>query len=196
MSDGLTALREIGESFLLSALEPEPIRFKAMDKAGASLVCAAIRRADGYKLARFRSPLNRNAFLLGCLDYTENRPEEHLIVGYGYRHGSTTKINSLHYAIGGTSSVGIPTVIAHAMLQYYEQDGVNELIIFHNHPGNLIRSLVNFPPLASSADRATLEQCSLNINYAIRQMLGGGRVLFYLGENGLVKRYILPRLIP
>lgn len=34
-------------------------------------VCAILRACDG-KLARFRGQVNRNAFLLGCLAYTEN----------------------------------------------------------------------------------------------------------------------------
>jgi hypothetical protein len=35
--------------------------------------------------------VNRNALLIGCLEYADDKPEEHLIIGYGFRHGSTTK---------------------------------------------------------------------------------------------------------
>jgi hypothetical protein len=43
--------------------------------------------------------LRDSSFLIGCLEYAYNKPEEHLIIGYGFRHGSTTKIESLHHII-------------------------------------------------------------------------------------------------
>jgi hypothetical protein len=67
-----------------------------------------ILRAHHGRLTRFRSDVNRNAFLLGCGACADNMPEEHLIIGYGVRHGSTTKVEILHHVIGGARSVRLP----------------------------------------------------------------------------------------
>jgi hypothetical protein len=63
--------------------------------------------------------VNRNAFLIGCLEYADDKPEEHLLIGYGFRHGSTTKVESLHHIIGQTGSVHLPDAVAHAMWDFY-----------------------------------------------------------------------------
>lgn len=78
-------LSEIVESALLGLLEPAPLRFTAQHEADVPRVRGAIRRAVDGKLARLREPVNRNAFLLSCLDYSESEPLEHLLVGYGFR---------------------------------------------------------------------------------------------------------------
>jgi hypothetical protein len=41
--------------------------------------------------------------LFACLHYTEGRQKEHLIVGDGIRHGSTTEVTALHQVIGSAS---------------------------------------------------------------------------------------------
>lgn len=188
-------LRQITESALLSCLEPNPIYFREEHEVGVPLVRAAINRAVEGNLARFRFPVNRNSFLLGCLDYTESRAEEHLMVGYGLRSGSTTKINSLHHVTGSVGSVKIPSAIAHAMWDHYGGNEANELILFHNHPVNVLNLLLDNLPLASPADRMTLEARALNSVQIFRSILGRGRVLFYLGENGFVKQFRLPSIL-
>lgn len=42
---------------------------------------SAVRRANPEDAAVLRSPVNRNGFLLGCLEYSQECTEEHLIVG-------------------------------------------------------------------------------------------------------------------
>jgi hypothetical protein len=185
---------ELTESALLGCLEPEPIAFTRQHEKEISRVQTAIHRAKCGTLVRFRSPVNRNGFLRGCLEYTELRPEEHLVLGYGYRHGSTTKIDSLHHAIGASGSVTIPTSMAHAMWEHYGRDDGNELILFHNHPRNLASWLLDTPPLAWQADRDVLKKRALNPEQLLRTLLGQGRVLFFLGENGWVKQFRLPNL--
>jgi hypothetical protein len=71
-------LTEIAESVLLGTLEPAPLRFTAQHEAELPRVRGAIRRAVDGKLARLHDPVNCNAFLLGCLDCTENEPLEYV----------------------------------------------------------------------------------------------------------------------
>lgn len=151
---------EIAESAVLGCLEPKPISSCYDDELPR--VRKAILRARDGKLARFRDQVNRNAFLVACRDYAVEKPEEHLLIGYGFRHSSTTKVESLHHVIGGASSVRLPDTVAHAMWNYYGQHEDNELLIFHNHPYNPVNFLLDNLPLASRTDRLFLEARALN----------------------------------
>lgn len=184
---------EIAESAILGWLEPNPISSCYANELGR--VCKAILRARNSQLVRFRNPVNRNAFLLGCGEYTDGKPEEHLLIGYGFRHGSTTKVESLHHAIGSAGSVRLPDSMAHAMWDYYGQHEDNELLIFHNHPYNPLNFLLNNLPLTSRQDRLFLEARALHPQQFVRRLLGQGRVLFYLGENSHVKEFRLPSIV-
>jgi hypothetical protein len=196
---GRTVLRglvtELAESALLGMLEPAPLRFTAQHESEVSRVRGAIRRALDGKIARLRDPVNRNAFLLSCLDYTANEPREHLLVGYGFRYGSTTKIDSVDHAVGETGSVQLPSRMAHTMWQHYGQRVDSELLVFHNHPYNPLNLLLDNGPLASRNDRLFLQRHAISAPQFARLILGQGRVLFYLGENGFVKQFSLPSLL-
>lgn len=188
-------LLEMGESALLGSLEPNPIAFTQHHEEDVPRIRAAIGRAGQGKLARFRYPVNRNGFLLGCLDYTERRAEEHLIVGYGFRHGSTTKVESLHHVLGHPDAVAIPPSVAHSLLSHSKIHLSNEVILFHNHPINPVTLLLDILPLASRTDRLTLESRALTLEQLVRRISGYGRILFFLGQNGWVKEFQLPSLI-
>lgn len=181
---------EITESAVLGCFEPKPISSCYDDELPRAR--QAILRARDGKLARFRYQVNRNAFLISCRDYADEKPEEHLIVGYGFRHGSTTKIESLHHVIGQTGTVHLPDNVAHAMWDFYGQHDSNELLVFHNHPYNPLNFLFDNWPLTSRKDRLFLEARGLNPPELLRRILGQGRILFYLGENGYVKEFRLP----
>ena len=184
---------EIAESVVLSCLEPNPIAGCYADELPR--IRKKILSARDGKLARFREVVTRNAFLIACRDYADEKLEEHLIIGYGRRHGSTTKVNGLHHVIGGTGSVHLPDAVAHAMWDHYGQNEKNELLVFHNHPFNPINFLFDNLPLTSRADRLFLEARALNSPEMARRLLGQGRILFYLGENGYVKEFRLPSII-
>src|SRR6266849_2415475 len=92
----------IAESALLSCLEPSPIQFRQEHEGGAARIVFAIRRASADEPVALRSRVNRNGFLLGCCNYTDRRTEEHLIVGYGFRQASTTRIERVHHVIGSS----------------------------------------------------------------------------------------------
>src|SRR5262249_11998687 len=130
---------EITESAVLGCFEPKPISSCYDEELPRAR--QAILRGRNAKLARFRYQVNRNAFLLACRDYTDKKPEEHLIIGYGFRHGSTTKVESLHHVIGGTGTVHLPDAVAHTMWDFYGQREDNELLVFHNHPYNPLNFL-------------------------------------------------------
>jgi len=184
---------EITESAVLGCFEPKPISGCYDDELPRAR--QAILRARDGKLARFRYQVNRNAFLIGCRDYSDEKPEEHLLIGYGFRHGSTTKVESLHHAIGEAGTVRLPDAVAHFMWNFYGQHETNELLVFHNHPYNPINFLVDNLPLASRQDRLFLEARALHAQPLTRWLLGQGRILFYLGENGYVKEFRLPSII-
>lgn len=180
-------LGELAESAILGWFEPAPLNGCYEDEVRRAR--QGILRAENGRLARFRNLVNRNAFLFACLDYAEDRREEHLLVGYGFRHGSTTKVTALHHVIGDAHSVHIPSDVAHAMGEHYNRDPGNELLIFHNHPYNLLNWFLDNQPLASAADRQQLTARALYPAQLVRTAFGQGRVLFYLGENGQVKQF-------
>jgi len=184
---------EITESAILGCLEPEPISSCYDDELPR--VYRAILRARDGKLARLGHKVNRNSFLVACGEYADGRPEEHLIIGYGSRHGSTTKVAGIHHIVGATNSVLLPDAVAHSMWDFYGQHDRNELLIFHNHPYNVINFLFDNPPLASRRDRLFLEARALNPAQLARRVLNEGRMIFYLGENGFVKEFRLPSIV-
>jgi hypothetical protein len=188
-------LGELGESAILGCFEPGPVKFTREHEDDVPRVRAAMQRAVRGNLARFRFPVNRSGFLLGCLDYTETSVEEHLVVGYGYRRGSTTEIGTLHHVTGGGDSVAITPTVLHMMREHYGGDKANEVIVFHNHPINPLNLLFDNLPLASRTDRLTLERLTFNRHQFLRSLLGDGRVFFYLAENGFVKQFGLPSLL-
>ena len=184
---------EITESAVLGCFEPKPISSCYDDELPRAR--QAILRARNGKLARFRYQVNRNAFLIACRDYADEKPEEHLIIGYGFRHSSTTKVESLHHVIGKTGTVHLPDNVAHAMWDFYGRHDSNELLVCHNHPYNPLNFLFDNWPLTSRQDRLFLEARGLNPPQLARRILGQGRILFYLGENGHVKECRLPSIV-
>lgn len=184
---------EVAESAVLGCLEPKPISRCYADELPR--VRRKILAARDGNLARFREPVNRNAFLVGCIGYADDKPEEHLLIGYGFRHGSTTKVESLHHVTGVTGAVRLPDAVAHAMWDFYGRHEDNELLVFHNHPYNPLNFLFDNLPLASRQDRLFLEARGLQPPELARRLLGQGRILFYLGENGYVKEFRLPSVV-
>src|SRR5579872_6010623 len=134
-----------------SLLDPNPIDFRVADEKGV----APVRRACRFiaaELAVLRRPINRNAFLCGCLDVTDGEPVEHLIVGFGERRGTTTRVSGIAHAVGTANQVAIPIRVARQIDQWVARSLRMEVLIFHNHPRNEINALFDNTPLASSAD--------------------------------------------
>lgn len=195
---------EVIEAVILACLERNPIDFRKVDDSEVRRAKAAIKRATDQKGAVFRAPVTRKHFLCGCLDFTEWLAEEHLIVGYGYRHGNTTDVSRVHHVGGEDRRVVIPDYVREEIRRHHFHRSNAEVIIFHNHPrtGNepewffTLKALLEDLPIASMDDRRQLQQHALNPVGLLRQFCGQGRVLFYLGESGFVKQFILPPMLP
>lgn len=59
-----------------------------------------------------------------------------------------------------------------------------------------LKALLQDLPIASSADRNVLQRHAYNAVALLRQFLGQGGVLFYIGESGYVRQFKLPNLLP
>ena len=187
-------IRELTTTGIVGLFDPNPIGWTDQHERDVRRVRRAVGVATDQTLARFKTPVNRNGFLLGCLDLTEHEPIEHLIVGYGLRSGSTTKIHSVHHAVGTAHQVQLSDAMVSELTRHAAADSRGEAVIFHNHPRNDLNHLFDNIPLASNTDRKTLENMALNLVQICRRISGAGRVLFYLGENGFVREFRWPQL--
>ncbi len=185
--------QELLESVGHLILDRDPISFTRADDAGIAPVAAACRKS-AEQIHRPRTALNRNAFLLGCLEATHERAIEHLIVGFGRKHGSTTKIEAIAHHVGDSSNVSIPLQILLAMQAHVQQGHAHEVILFHNHPPNWLNAIFDNQPLPSLTDRATLTNLHTNPVLLLKVLMGGGRIRFYLGENGFVREFRTPHV--
>lgn len=192
------------EAVILACLEKNPIEFQKVDEAEVKRVLAAIKRATTSKGAALKYTVTRKHFLCGCLDFTEKLPEEHLIVGYGFRHANTTKIDRIHHVIGQARRVSVPASVRDEIRRHHFHRSDAEVIVFHNHPRTghepewfyTLKSLVQDLPIASNDDRRELQHHAFNAVGLFRQFFGQGQILFYLGESGFVKAFQLPPLLP
>jgi hypothetical protein len=181
-----TALHLVGDPEL-------PISFRRADEAGVAPVAAACEKPAGT-LHTPRRALNRNAFLRGCLEATDGHGLEYLIVGFGQRRGSTTTVESISHDRGTEHSVGIPTHIRSAIIGHIASARRNEVLLFHNHPPNWLNAVFDNQPLPSLQDRATLTDFHKHPVLLLKALSGGGRLRFYLGENGSVREFRTPHL--
>lgn len=200
----MDAAPELLEAVILACLEKSPINFQNVDDSEVKRAVAAIKRASTPKGASFRNPITRNNFLCGCLDFTQFLPEEHLVVGYGYRFRRSTKIVRIHHVAGERRRVSIPDYIQEELRRHHFHRSDAEVIVFHNHPRTgdepdwfyTLKSLLRDIPIASGADRKQLQHNAFNTVGLVRQVFAQGRVLFYLGESGFVKAFHLPSVLP
>ena len=187
-------LKSFLDPLISSAFDPQPIAFRPDDERGVSPVRNACRKIPGT-LQRFRFPVNRNAFLCGCLDFTEHERIEHLIFGFGHQHGRTTKVTGLAHLEGQANRVSIPDELQQAIFGHVGSDHRAEVLIFHNHPRNPLNIIFDNLPLASGTDRETLLGYYAQPLVAIKSVMRGGRVRCYLGENGFVREFRTPNLL-
>lgn len=129
------------------------------------------------------------------MDFTQDAGIEHLIIGFGARYGSTTKISVLMHAVGNAHSVAPTTAMQQEVKDHLQRNFKGEVIIFHNHPRNWLNETFDNAPIASGQDRTVMLRQSLAPEMLFRFLLNGGRVMFYLGENGFVRRFHTPELL-
>lgn len=185
--------REIVKNYLVSLFEPNVVNFSSVNELEVDRVNKAINIANGTTAARFNNGhVNRSSFLAGCLDVTNEEPIEHLIVGYGIKYRTTTKIASLHHVVGDKGAVNTTQRMSDAIRKQLTEVSKGEVLIFHNHPRWFLNSLLDNLPLASSKDRITATRLKLNWFQLIKNYLGNGDAKFYVGENGFVREFKLP----
>jgi hypothetical protein len=185
-------LREVTKNFLLGAFEPNPIVFTSRHEQDLERLTRAIGRSGDGPIGLLKSPVNRNSFLLACHDVTTDEAIEHLIVGYGFKHGTTTKIEGIHHVVGEEHHVRPTPAVWNAIWKYTHELPRGEVLIFHNHCRNFLHVLIDNLPLASSTDRHLSEKLKFNPFQLIKTLFGTGEVRFYVGENGFVKEFKLP----
>ncbi len=185
-------VKELTKNLFLSACEPNPVSLPLSDEADLLRAKRAIKRASGITVAALRQPIKRSSFLGACLDLTDEEPIEHLVVGYGNKHGNTTKIASVHHVIGEDHSVMPTPEIIQTIWQHTQQSRSGEVVVFHNHPQTWLNTLLGNLPIASSADRRFVEKLRYNPYQIAKLIFESGDVLFFLGENGCVKPFSLP----
>ena len=188
-------IRELLDSGISSIFDPAPVSFKPEHERGVPLL-RKLLKGSSSRIQKLPKKLTRNSFLLGCLDFTENEPIEHLIIGYGTKKGIGTDIYQIQHLIGNESSVEIPDSIIKSINTHSYSVPKSEVVIFHNHPYNWLNALFDNTPLPSAADRQTmLKKKYLEPFQLIRSLLKLGGVRFYLGENGFVREIRTPSLL-
>jgi len=188
-------VRELVGTLMSKAFDPNPIAFKPADGKGVGPVRTGCLKPAGT-LHTFRRQLNRNAFLCGCIEFTADAPVEHLIVGFGFRHGTTTVVEQMAHALGTETAVSIPDHISGAIASYITKEHANEVLLYHNHPRNPMNVVFDNTPLPSGTDRRTLVSFHSDVKVLGKSLIGGGRVRFYIGENGFVQEFHTPDLLP
>jgi hypothetical protein len=195
---------KLAEAIILACLERNPIDFRRVDVGEVKRARRAIKRAVATDGAKLRYSITRKHFLCGCLDFTDGLLEEHLIVGYGYRYGNTTEVERIHHVTGEERRVAIPEYLHAEIRRHHFHRSDAEVIVFHNHPRTgdepqwfyTLKALLQDLPIASNADRQQLQHHAFNSVGLLRQFFGQGQVMFYLGESGFVKQFLVPPLLP
>ncbi len=200
-------VRKVSDMFgniIFSLLDPSvssffdstPVCFKKQHENGVKPVRKAIEDNPINQLITLKKSLIRNAFLCGCLDFTEDLTIEYLIIGYGKKRGCGTDVSQVEYAIGNNNSVNVVPETKNRINQHVSQASRNEAIIFHNHPKNQINILLDNIPLASSPDSDTLLRNKyLEPLILFKALFNKGSIRFYLGENGFAREYSTPNIL-
>lgn len=183
----------LADSVLSCELDPEPVRFLARDRKDSGVVTATLRALPDtwHKLQR---QVSLYQFLYACRAYTGKLPVEYLVAALGYNKGKGLKLARLYYSVGNANSVAVPPDLEAAIEAHLISDHQAEAVVFHNHPPTLAHAIVNHGPLASRADRQVWLNWQKNLPLLVKRVLGGGRVHFYLGENGRVREFDAPSL--
>lgn len=191
------AAREGGlwESLLSSAIsqiaDPAPIRLTDRDFARGRHLVTACRRFAGQN-SRLQTAIPRNAFLAACFELTAGESREHLLVGFGIRRRSSTLVELVAHRLGSASAVSFPPELQTEIATYVQSGHRNEVLVFHNHPSNPINTLCDNEPWASPQDRRVAMKHAAAPAMLAKALTNGGRIRFYIGENGYVRQFIGP----
>jgi hypothetical protein len=132
--------------------------------------------------------------LAGCTELTDGESLEHLIVGFGFRRGSSTSVVRAVHRVGDGGSVSFPPHLQTEIAAHVRSGHRNEVLVFHNHPLNLINTLCDNEPWASPQDRAVAMSHVVDPTMLIKTLTNGGRIRFYIAENGYLREFVGPDL--
>lgn len=95
--------------------------------------------------------------------------------------------------MGEDHQVGVTAQLVGEIKTHLRGHARAEVVIFHNHPRNILNNVADNEPIASSADRGLLAKMAyLDPLNLLRAFLGHGTVRFFLGENGYVRAFTTP----
>ena len=177
------------DAILPSMFDPKQLEFREQDERGVKPVRNACTNFSN-SVHHFKPTLNRNAFLCGCLDFTNGSKIEHLIVGLGDRFRATTKVICAIHTSGSENSVSRTVVMQDAIDRHLKESKRPDVIVFHNHPANCANTLFDNLPIASGQDRAVMLRTNIQPLAIPSAHTNSGRTLFFLGENGFVREFL------
>jgi hypothetical protein len=188
--------KQIIDTVVSSLFDPNPICFNYQHEKGILPIREAVSNNSPNQIMPLKKLLCRNAFLLGCLDFTYELKTEYLIIGYGIKKGRGTDILQVEYNSGNEFSVTISEETKNRLSQHIQQGVKNEAIVFHNHPPHWINSILDNAPLASTADRdVLLRNKYLEPLILLKTIFRKGSMRFFLGENDFVREYRIPNIL-
>jgi hypothetical protein len=179
---------------LPSLFDPNPVTFTERHESGVAPLKRLLSKPT-FQIQKLPRKLIRNAFLCGCLDYTEQQLVEHLIIGYGQKRLSTTDISHVQHFTGNENSVILPPMVFNSADIHCLRTKNSEVIVFHSHPRSWFNFVADNAPLPSTADRDTMLMAKLRPFQLIRSIFGTGGIRFFVGENGYVREIKMPNLI-
>lgn len=183
----------LADSLLSREFDPMPTRFLARDRKDSGVVTATLRALPDtwHKLQR---QVSLYEFLCACRAFTGKLPVEYLVGVLGYNKAKGLKLARLYNSVGNANSVAVPPELEAAIKAHLISDHQAEAVVFHNHPPTKLHAILNHGPLASRAYRQVWLNWQKNLPLLVKRVLGGGRVHFYLGENGSVREFDAPSL--
>lgn len=167
--------------------------------AKVAAITKALRTIAHDEERAFASPKGRNDFLCAAASYLAPLDHEELLVAFGTRRGRArnagASLRSVHRTIGLRASV-TPTAKLIARLEgELERDGA-EVILVHNHPSNLVKTLIAasfaWIPIASTPDRALALALLRTRLFHVLTSPRPSSLKWYLVDEGQVEEFILP----
>jgi hypothetical protein len=192
--------RELGKLALVAACEPLKDSFRTRP-AQVAAITKTLRRMQHDEVRDFSSPKGRDDFLWAAANHLEPLSHEELLVAFGSRRGGKrgagASLRRVHRAVGTQSSVALTPKLIGLLDEYLAREG-GEVVLLHNHPGNLLKSLIRhtigWRPLASAQDR----NLALSFFHSrIGHFLTATRpssFKWYLLDEGELAEFMLPTL--
>lgn len=187
------ALFSLADNVLSRELDPAPIHFMVRDRKDSGLITAPLRALPDtwHKLKR---QVDLYKFLYACRACTGKLPVEYLVAALGHNKGKGLRLTRPYYTVGDANRVAVPKALQADVEAHLLSDHRAEAVLFHNHPPTIAHAITNHGPLASRADRQVWASWFKHLPLLVKRVLGGGRVHFYLGENGAVREFDAPSM--